>query len=591
LTIALACFCACEGRPRQADGKHDEAPGQPTEPHLAEIDLRNGVSEEAEAPLFGPGGRSHSHLVLRLRELERAEHSKGVFVRLGTATMGLARAEELGRLLGALREEKKLPVVCHADAYDNATMLLAARGCDEIWLSPAGEVDTIGIAAQLVFARAMLEQLHVKVDFLQVGKYKGASEPFTRDEASPEARESLRKALKGLRGAWLEGIEKGRGKSASKLEIEDGPHTAEHAKKLGLIDAIGFERQARDRAAERAGVTARVSYFGGRDKEDQGVASFVRLLSGTGSADVPHIAVLPTVGSITVSDGSIFSQGGIVERDLVKTIERLKNNDNTRAVVMRIDSPGGSALASDLLWRALMDLREKKPLVVSVGGMAASGGYYLASAATKVVAERSSIVGSIGVVAGKLSFADSLAELGIHVEAVAAKEGAEARALYGSPLQGWDDATRSKILDGMESTYRLFVSRIAEGRGLTTAKITPYAEGRIMGGSDAQKAQLVDQLGGLDDAIELAIELTSSDRAIAVQIVQEPSGLMSLLGADTPEARASFAIEQQAARRTARSFTALLPYRRELEILTANVAPLAEGEHILATLPFALTIR
>ncbi|MCA9623539.1 MAG: S49 family peptidase, partial [Myxococcales bacterium] len=257
------------------------------------------------------------------------------------------------------------------------------------------------------------------------------------------------------------------------------------------------------------------------------------------------------------------------------------------------DSPGGSALASDLLWRDLMKLREEKPLIVSVGGMAASGGYYMACAAQKVVVEPTSILGSIGVVAGKLSVAEPLAELGIHSEVVPARPGHDNRPLLGSPLTAWDEATRSKVLDGIQHAYDLFLGRIAEGRGLPRAAIEPHAEGRLMSGEAAVKAGLADELGGLDRALDLAIELSDLSAGAPIRIVERESGLLGLVGL-SPGARqeALAELERETARRTARLVAAgLVPYREELWAFAATAQPLLGGEHVVAALPFALIIR
>jgi len=594
--VASFCLAGCEGRPRTAAPGQGEEPATPSDDHLAELDLRRGAPETpGGALLIEAPTDSFADLILELRAMGEVETLKGIFVRLGAARLDLARAEELGRSLRALRDTKR-PVVCHADGYSNSSMLLAASGCDEVWLSPAGTVETVGLAAQLLFGRSLLDKLNVAVDFVQVGKYKGASEPFTRDSSSPEARESLSTALRGMRAAWLEGVEAGRGKAAAALGLEDGPHPAPAALALGLIDAIGFERQARQRALELAGVTGRITYFGERPDDGGGLADLVRMLSGTESMGVPHVAVVTATGGITLAAGGSPFGGsdGIVERKLTRLLERLALDDNTKAVVLRIDSPGGSALASDLLWRQLMDLRAKKPLVVSIGSMAASGGYYLAAAGHQIVAERTSIVGSIGVVGGKLSFAGSLAEIGVHIEAVPAGEGSASRALYGSPLSPWDDATRAKVRAAVESTYDLFLARITEGRGLTTEQVAPAAEGRIMGGDDGKSAGLIDQIGGLNEAIALALELGKLDAATPVQLIRPPSGLLSLLGGDAAAAQvvAAERLERQAARLATGALTAgLQPFFREIDAFRASVSPLLQGETVIAALPFAVVVR
>jgi protease-4 len=562
----------------------------PAEPHVAELDLRHGVGEVGTESIFGPSRpTSYADLVVRLRTMGKQDRLRGVFVRLGLGSVPLARADELGRLLGRLREGGK-PVVCHADGYVNSTMLLAARGCDEIWLSPAGSADTVGLAAQLVFGRSALEKLDIQAQFLQEGRFKGAKEPFTNDEPSPEARESLSSTLRALRQGWLAGVEEARGKSAADLGLEDGPHTAAEAKERGLIDAVGFEREARAHAFERAGVTGKLDYFGGQAQEPASVSEIFRVLAGTEAAGEPHIAVVPAAGGISVdSEGSLLG-GGIAERRLSRVLRRLAQDDDAKAVVLRIDSPGGSALASDLLWRNLMDLRAKKPLVVSVGGMAASGGYYLASAGTRIVAERTSIVGSIGVVAGKMVVSQALAGLGVNTVTIAAREGGEARAGWASPLVAWDEATLARLEATMRQTYDLFLARIAEGRGLERAQIEPAAEGRIMGGEAALAAKLCDELGGLDRALDLAIELAAVDPAISIQILRTEGGLFGLLGMEPDSTTESF--EDRVVRRaTAAAFHPLLPFPEETTAFAQSAGPLLSNEHVVAALPFVLALR
>jgi protease IV len=593
--FALALLAVgCEGRPRQIE--EIEETTSAAEDHVAELDLRGGVPEEATVSFLAPArAESYADLLLRLRGLPSEPHVKGVFVRLANG-IGFARAEEIGRLLARVRANG-LPVVCHSHGYNNSTMLVAARACDEIWLSPAGSVDTIGVAAQLLFGRALLDRLEVKVDFLQVGKFKGAEEPFTRTSSSPEARQSLERALSGLRTAWIDGVEEGRGKSADALGLEDGPLGAQDAKSRGMIDTIGFERDARKHAIERAAVDGKVDYFGGSQPEGGGMAELVRALSGSAGSNVPHVAVLRATGGIGMSRGGGLLGGGngISEADLGKEVRRLEKDESVKAVVLRIDSPGGSALASDLLWRALMDLRAQKPLVVSVGGMAASGGYYLACAGNKIVVERSSIIGSIGVVAGKLSFGATLREAGVNVESVAAKPGGDAhRALLASPFEEWDEATRARLHATITEMYDLFIARIAEGRSMTPEQIQPAAEGRVMGGDDAKAAGLVDEIGGLDRAIDLAIELAAGDSTMPIDVVSSDHGLLELLGVGASEDRlAAHAALERRAQESVRAALggALLPFRPEIEAFAASAAPLMQGERLLVALPLVVAIR
>ncbi|MBL8742414.1 MAG: signal peptide peptidase SppA, partial [Myxococcales bacterium] len=534
-------------------------------------------------------GTSHTDLVQTIVGLD--PETKAVFVRLGSAHVGFATANEIGRLLKAVRD-RGVTVTCHADGLDNSTLLLASLACSEIWISPAGGVDSVGIAFSLMFGKEVLEKLGVGVDFLQVGKYKGAQEPYTRNEPSPEARESLEETLRDLRNAWVEGVVSGRQKPLEPA-LEDGPHTAKAAKELGLIDSIGYLDEARDHAKEAAGLgRTEVVFGGGPEEQGGGIAGLLRSVSGGASEGVDHVAVLRATGAITMGGGGGLFGGedGITEASLGKAITQLTEDDDVKAVVLRIDSPGGSALASDLLWHKLMKLRKKKPLIVSVGGMAASGGYYLACAGDRIYAEPTSIVGSIGVVAGKFALHDPLAKIGINtVTLPAAKDPLRAkRASYLSPFDGWDDATRAKVLAGMTEIYDTFIARIVEGRGLDIEVVKRAAEGRISGGVTAKERKLVDEIGGLDDAIRYAKEKAGLPADAKARVRGQPGGLMEMLAGD----------QEAAARARERAEAAVDPFQKLAAELPAeardwwqSARPMSEGETMLTTMPFVLIAR
>jgi protease-4 len=602
LAAALAgAATGCEGRPRSTTSTSTSR--GPAVDTVVEIDLSRGAPESAPAGLFGPTrGRTHPELVQSIRSARGRATTKGFFVKLGTANQGLARAAEIGRLLGEIRKQGK-PVVCHADDLNNASLMLASMGCDRIWVSPAGGVESVGIAAELIFANRLLQKLNVEVDFLQVGKFKGAMEPFTRDSASPEARQSVEGALRGLRTAWLENIAKGRGKPEIADLAEDGPFSPEEAKAKGLIDAVGYLDEARDdvkKTASTEEVTVRFGGGQGNEPVSRGLVDVLRALAGTGGTSEPHVAVVPATGAIAMGGAPaspLSGSDGITERELGKLITRLTADKATKAVVLRIDSPGGSALASDLIWKRLMKLRADKPLVISVGGMAASGGYYLACAGTKIIAEPTSIVGSIGVVTGKFAVGKALAEFGVTTESVATATDPQkaARATYMSPFQGWDEPTKQKVLTSMQSVYDLFLRRISEGRGQPVEKIAESAEGRIFGGVEAKDRGLVDQLGGLTDAIALARDLGHLPEDAPVELVGDPSGLLDFLGgpegSDDDDARAE--AMAQSARRAATD--ALLPQMGalvpEVTSFVGSMAPLVSGERTLAAMPYGLMVR
>ncbi|MGH7293341.1 MAG: S49 family peptidase, partial [Polyangiaceae bacterium] len=586
----------CEGRRRvgsSGPGAHEERRSGPT---VAVLDLSEGVPEEAPTGLLGLPSKAATFTEL-VHAIDRVGHDdevKGVLVRLGTSRIGLARSEEIGGMLASLRQ--RMPVYCHADELSNATVYLAARACKRIWLSPAASVDAVGIAAQSVYFHKLLaDEIGLDVDFLQVGKFKGAEEPFTRDGPSPEARASLEATLADMRAVWLDGIHAARPAVAADTP-EDGPYSAQAAKARGLVDEVGYFDEARDTLEKDSGAVRAVVRLGGGAAAGGGddLSDILRVVAGESLGSAP-VALVRADGAISMEGGGglLSEGGGIVERRLVRTLARLEKDDDVKAVVLRIDSPGGSALASDLLWHQLMKVRAGKPLVVSVGGMAASGGYYLASAGTVVFAEDASIVGSIGVVGGKIAADRALERIGVHAETIPAKvgdPGAAARAAYESLFTPWDDATRARLLETMTGIYALFLSRVAEGRGMPVEKVAASAEGRIFSGRDGKARGLVDALGGLSDALAKARALAGLDADARVAVVGEAGGLLDALAEDGPRGRAEGPVERALAERRlgAMARAELAP---DLLPFLAAMAELGDRERVLCALPFALTVR
>lgn len=564
---------------------------------VVEFDLSHGLGERAGQINFlsGPSVPALAELVLSLKRAENDRRTRGFFVRLGGADLSWAQAEELGRLFSALKPE--LQVVCHAHAYSNATIFFAARACDRLWLSPAGEVGTVGIAGQMVYLKRLLDRLKVKADFLHMGKYKSAAETLTEDGPTEAARESLTAVLASIRGTWLEGLAAARPREKIQHAVEHGPWSPEAALADGLVDAVGYVSEARDEAKKLAQVDAVDTSIGVSERRGaaEAISQLIQAVAGTrrseGGGD--HIAVLTTAGGINMEAGGLLDGGdGIAAEPLGKTLKRLREDDAVKAVVLRIDSPGGSALASDLIWHDLMLLREKKPLIASLANIAASGGYYMACAANRIVAERTTILGSIGVVGGKIVFGPALDELGISGVTIPASSepGAAERAAYLSPLTEWDEPTRQAVQAQMAAIYELFLSRVARGRGLSIDDIRPIAEGRIWSGVQGLEHRLIDEYGGLTEAIALARKQAGLDDSAEIRIEGGPETLFDMLQIDEeddlPESISRAIARLQAA--PAGPFDALArPFRPYAQ----SLAPLLGRETVLTVLPFALELR
>ncbi len=593
LAWLLLALSACDARPRVSPGPGEDESSAPSlnERRVLEFDVSAGAPESTgDGGLFQlPATRTYAGLVRSLERGLTEPTTAGVFVRLGGQTFDLAQAEEIGGLLERYAK-KKLPVVCHGHDFSNATAALALRGCTRRWLSPAGSLDTVGIAAQLVYLKGLLDRLEVQVDFLSMGRYKSGAEPLTREGPSEESKQNLNGTLSAVRQGWLDTAPEG----ALRGALEQGPWSPEEAKARGLVHELGFESDALSEAKKLGSVTASSPSFGPRADTGRGldIGEIVRVLAGADeSTKKPHLAIVPAEGSITMEAGGPFDTGGINYRALSKTLKRLARDESVQAVVLRIDSPGGSALASDLLWHEVMELRKKKPVVASVGGMAASGGYYIAVAAQHIVAERTSIVGSIGVFGGKVVFAPALAKFGINAFTFPAnpEPGAAERATYLSPLTAWDDATRERVRAQMQSVYDLFVSRVAAGRKLPLEAAKESAEGRIYAAGQAMERKLVDELGGLGEALSVARRLGKLDEDAPVTVEGAAESLleMLMLGEDASEAAVSAAV----ARLRERDVIALASLPERMRPFAASLGPLLQGERILAALPYAFTIE
>jgi len=588
---------ACHARPRHTDASKGQDPPKADEPRLVELDLSAGAPESTDGgALFRvPAAQTYTGLLRIIGRAASDDKVRGLFVRLGEASFGLAESEELSRVLGQLRTKGK-PVVCHAHTLNNSSALLAARGCSKVWLSPAGDVSTIGIAAQMVYFHGIFEKLKVEVDFLHMGKFKSGAEPLTREGPSEEARASLVETLAAIRAAWLEESNEVKKSDALKSALEHGPWSAGEALERGVIDEIGFDRDALEAAKKAAKVTAVEVSFGPRAKSGAGfgIGELLRVISGASSSGdgQPHVAVVPAEGAITMEAGGPLQRGGITARALGKTLRRMQNDDSVKAVVLRIDSPGGSPLASDLLWHEMMELRKKKPIIVSVGSMAASGGYYIACAGHSIFAERTSIVGSIGVFGGKINVAPALDQFGIHAETFAAspEAGASERAAFNSPLISWDDPTRERVRAQMQSIYDLFIARVAHGRKMPVDKVRASAEGHIWSGDQGRERGLVDQIGGLADALAAARKAAHLEADAQVTVEGGRDGLLdSLLVSDEASDADAIAAFNRLSAAPATRLLSEVP--ADLRAFVGGLSPLSEREHVAVALPYGLLIH
>jgi protease-4 len=417
---------------------------------------------------------------------------------------------QIQEVRGAVDEFRKTgkPVIAYLE-YGGAQEYYLASAADRVVLMPAGQIDLAGLAWYELFLRGTLDKIGVFPDLLHIGDFKTASNTFTETGFTPAHREMSRDMNREWYEQLVAGIAEGRKRSVDEIKraIDGGPYTAEGAQKAGLVDALGYDDQLDDSAPVQG-----TRPFRGED--------YIRGPSSGGSR-IPgaRIAVLYALGTIASGKSSFDVGSPVTGSDtFVEWVRKVRVDPSVRAIVVRVDSPGGSAIASEVIWRELMLAREVKPLVVSMGDVAASGGYYIALPAHVIVADPGTITGSIGVVTGKFVLKGTFDKIGVGVDSVSEGRMAE---IY-SPFRRFSPEERGRIEEQMQSTYELFLRRVAEGRNQPAAKIDPIAQGRVWTGRKARELGLVDELGGLTAAIQVAKQRAKLDLTKEVDLVIYP---------------------------------------------------------------------
>jgi protease-4 len=361
-----------------------------------------------------------------------------------------------------------------------------------------------------IHVKALLDKLGVQADFIHVGAYKGAAEPLTREAPSKEMQETIDAILDRRYQTMVDAIAADRklDPAAVKTLIDTALFPAERAKAAGLVDEVAAWEAFRD-STKAAWTKLEIE----PDDKDQlqAMMKLARFL-GAMPPDRPigdHVAVVYALGDIKDGDGDgvIGARQEIASHTLVAALRALTADESVKAVVLRIDSGGGSAQASELIWAAVEELEAKKPVIVSMSDVAASGGYYIASGATKIFAHDDTLTGSIGVVGGRIAPAQALAKLGVHTFPM----GRGKRATMMASLKPWTEDEKAIIRAHMEEVYKTFVGRVAQGRGKQVDQILPLAQGRVWTGTKAKELGLVDEIGGLDAAIAEARKLAKLD--------------------------------------------------------------------------------
>jgi len=451
--------------------------------------------------------------------------------------ISLPQVEELTRAMRAFRAAGK-PVYCYLDDADNLTYALATAA-DHITLAENSLVAIMGLRAELMFFKGLLDKIGVEADMMHCGAYKSALEPFTRTEPSPEAAENVNWLLSGLYDRWVQLIAEGRKLSVEQVRalVDKAPLTAAQALQAALVDEVGTFSAFKQRIRKEFGPNVKVLK---EYEEPSGIkldlenpfALFQvigKLFEKTTEPPTPAIGLIYIEGAIDVgkSDAGPFGGNSAGSTTLRAAFEQAREDENIKAVVVRVDSPGGSALASDIIWNAATRCAAEKPLVVSMGRVAGSGGYYVAVPGDVILAEATTITGSIGVVGGKLVWRDLLHnKLGITTTEFTRGQHAGLMSLN----RKWTDAERSFMMDYMNGVYEQFKGRVLASRGQRLKKeLEDIAGGRVYTGQQAVELGLVDQIGGLSDALELAAKKAGLGKDYKVRVLPKQSEMAAFL--------------------------------------------------------------
>jgi protease-4 len=468
---------------------------------------------------------------------------------------GWGKVQELRDAITRFRKSGK-PAYAHLEITGNKEYYLATA-CTKIYAVPSALLDVTGLHSEVMFFRNTLDKLGVQAQFEGVGKYKNAPNQFTETGFTEAHREQMEALLDSVYEQYVAAIASARGKTTDEVEaiVDAGPYEGRDALKAGLVDELLYEDQIEERLkAER--ITP------GR---------YVRTAGGFGIDGRPKVALVYAVGDIAPGE----SQNGPLGSEMAGSdtvagaIREARKDDSIKAIVLRVDSPGGSGTASDVIWREVSLARSSKPVVVSMGDVAASGGYYISMSSDAIVAQPATITGSIGVFGGKFSIHGLYEKLGITKEILARGE----RAAMFSEYRPWTDDERDRIRTLMVSFYRDFVGKVAHGRKKSYEDVDAVAQGRVWTGSDALQHGLVDRLGGMDVALALAKEKAriALDQEVNVVILPERKGFFDLL------------VERQ-------EEGALDAVPSDARVLLRWVRLLGDSQ-ILARLPFDLKIR
>ena len=505
---------------------------------------------------FGGPDQSLTGLVMQFKKAKVDKRIKAIMLDINTSGLGWGKAEELRDAITDFRSSGK-PVYAYLEFGLNKEYYIATA-CDKIIVPPPGELFINGLAADVMFFRGSLDKLGIYPDIYQIGKYKSAGDMFTQKQMTEAHRQYINEMLDDLYGRYITTIAQARHRTPDEVKalIDNAPYSAAKAKEVGLIDDVLYQDDVEKQFKKLLGYKETDQFVSVRGTDYRDVQP-----ESLGLNKGEKIAVIYASGEIGsgTSQNSPSGSQSIGSETLAKALNDAAADTSLKAIVLRVDSPGGSGLASDIIWHAVEAANQKKPVVVSMSDVAASGGYYISASAAKIIAEPSTITGSIGVVAGKPVLRGFYDWLGISNEYVLRGKNA---GMF-RETEKFSDDERAKFEDWIKTTYyQDFVPKVAKGRNKDAQYIDSVGQGRVWTGGQAKDKGLVDEFGGLDKAIEVAKQLAKipADKGVERVILPYPTTFLQELlngggensNTQVAQQRAMFAALPEDARRAFR---------------------------------------
>lgn len=508
-------------------------------------------------------------ILASIKKAKENENIKGIYIQASALGSPYASLQAIRNAFTDFKESGKF-IVAYSDGYTQGLYYLSSVA-DKVILNPKGMIEWRGIASAPIFYKDLLQKVGIEMQIFKVGTYKSAVEPFIATEMSPANREQVTEFIGSIWGQVVSGVSDSRNISPDSLNAYADRmlmfYPAEESVKCGLADTLIYKNNVRDYLKQLANV----------DKDDRlpilGLDDMINVKKNVPkdkSGDI--VAVYYASGEITDQSGSAASEDGIVGNKVIRDLRKLKDDKDVKAVVLRVNSPGGSAFASEQIWHAVKELKAEKPVIVSMGDYAASGGYYISCVADTIVAEPTTLTGSIGIFGMVPNVKELADKVGITYDVVKTNKFAD----FGNLMRPFNNDEKALMQMMITEGYDTFLTRCAEGRHMTKEAIGKIAEGRVWTGETAKKLGLVDELGGIDKALDIAVKKANLNGYTVVSYPEKKDFLSTLL-----DTKPTNYVESQLMK------SKLGDYYKDFSLLKN----LSERSMIQARVPFELNIK